>query len=309
MKYHVEKNTLINADMSTVRSLVEDFSQWNNWSPWTIIEPECTVKVTGKPGEKGHAMSWDGKIIGSGINTLTSNKNNELRYDLEFIKPFKSKAQTGFVLEESEGGVKVTWTMDAGMPFFLFFMVKKMKAWIGMDYDRGLRMLKEMAENGKVNAETINNKVVDLKGFSYVGIQKTVAFEDIGEEMKKDFDTLLDDIVHKRNASPKHWISLYPKMDMVNMRMTYIAAVSDEQLQGEDLDPEYVRGEIKDGKALEIKHNGSYDFLGNAWSMGMMYLRAKKMKQDGVPFELYRNSPKEVQPEELKTSIYFPIKG
>ena len=95
---------------------------------------------------------------------------------------------------------------------------------------------------------------------------------------------------------------------MKNMQATYIAAVSDEDLSDLDLDADYIQGKINDAKMLEIKHNGSYEFIGNAWSMGMMTMQAKKIKGSGFPFEQYWNSPLEVKPEELKSSIYFPVK-
>ena len=165
-----------------------------------------------------------------------------------------------------------------------------------------------MAEKGEVKAKTTNNGVVDYEGFSYVGIQKTISIDDIKNTMPKDFEKIVQDVVITNNKSAKHWVSIYPKMDMKNRRMTYIAAVSDEDLDGVDLDSNYIRGSLNGGKVLEIKHDGSYDFIGNAWSMGMMYVRAKKMKQRDVPFEQYWNSPLEVSPEELKSSIYFPLK-
>ena len=309
MKYHVERSITIDKDLNTVRSHLEDFSRWNSWSPWTIVEPECPIEITGEPGQVGHSMRWDGQIIGSGINTLSGNDEKRLEYDLEFITPFKSKARTGFSLDETKDGTSVTWTMDGAMPFYLFFMIAMMKGWIAMDYDRGLRMLKAVVEDGGVNASTSNKGVSDLTGFSYVGIQRTATLEEIGVQMKKDFETIIDDVVHKREKSARHWVSLYPKMDMKNLQLTYIAAISDEELKDEDLGPDYVKGSVESGQALEISHEGSYDFLGNGWSMGMMYLRAKKMKQKGIPFEFYWNSPLEVETHELKTSIYFPLKS
>ena len=131
----------------------------------------------------------------------------------------------------------------------------------------------------------------------------------MGDAMKKDYDRITEDLAHKYNVVPDQWVSLYPKMNMKKREMTYIAAVSDEGLHDVDLSPDYVRGEVKPGKALEIKHDGAYDFIGNAWSMGVMYLRSKKIKQSGTPFEKYWNNPRDVSPEELQTSIYFPLKG
>jgi effector-binding domain-containing protein len=288
--------------------LVSDFKKWNGWSPWTIAEPDCPVTITGKVGQIGHQMSWDGKIIGSGKNTLIDVSEKQLVYDLEFLKPYKSKAITKFIFSSTKKGIKVTWTMDSSMPFFMFFMIPMMKAWIGMDYDRGLRMLKAVAEKGKVTATTTNKGVVNVAGFSYVGLKRTAAMDEVGPAMQKDFDKIIQDVVVKNGKSAQHWIALYPKFDMVKGTMSYIAAVSDENLNEVDLGSEYVRGSVKDGKALEIFHQGSYEFLGNAWSMGMMFLRAKKMKQRPVPYEYYWNSPKEVKPEKLKTSVFFPLR-
>ncbi|WP_444995344.1 SRPBCC family protein [Aliikangiella sp. IMCC44359] len=308
MKFEVNKSTTIEAPISKVRALVEDFNHWNSWSPWTIIEPGCVVNVAGNPKEPGHSMSWDGEVIGSGKNTLRSADSNQLNYDLEFFKPWKSKAKVSFLFEEIDNKTKVTWIMSSSMPFFMFFMIKTMKNWIGMDYERGLRMLKEIAEKGSVKCQTTNNGMVEYKGFSYVGIQRTVPVSDMPVTMKEDFEKIVNDIVVNGQKGAKHWVCIYPKFDMKNMKATYIAAVSDEDLENINLDPEYIKGQIDDSKALEIKHDGSYDFLGNAWSMGMMYMQAKKIKGTGFPFEQYWNSPMEEAPDDLKTSIFFPSK-
>ena len=309
MKYQVVRSTVINADLNKVRSIVGDFKTWLKWSPWNIVEPECKMDFDGNPSEPGHKMSWDGEVIGSGVNTISSVEDNAFHYDLEFIKPFRSKAKVSFLFEKEGEGTKVTWTMDSSMPFFLFFMIPMMKAWIGMDYERGLRMLKAVLEEGKVDADTNNLGKQQFEGFSYVGIKRTCSMAEIGDKMSADFGKIIEDVVEKNNRSAKHWVSLYSKMSMRTGVMTYIAAVSDEGLEGVDLGEGYVKGEIKSGTMLEIKHRGSYDFIGNAWSMGMMIIRSKKLRQNGVPFEYYFNSPMEVKPNELLTSIYFPLKG
>lgn len=308
MKFEVRKSIEIDASTAKVRELVEDFSHWNSWSPWTIVEPNCSVDVVGSPRESGHSMSWDGEVIGSGKNTLQSLEAHQLNYDLEFFKPWKSKAKASFLFEEIGNQTKVTWIMNSSMPFFMFFMIKTMKNWIGMDYERGLRMLKEVSEKGSVKCETANNGTVKYDGFSYVGIKRTVPISDMPATMANDFEKLVNDIVVNGQKGAKHWVCIYPKFDLKNMQATYIAAVSDEDLANVNLDSEYVKGQIDDSKMLEIKHDGSYDFLGNAWSMGMMYMRAKKLKGNGFPFEQYWNSPMEEAPDDLKTSIYFPLK-
>ena len=308
MKYQISRSTVIDADIASVRSLITDFNQWNRWSPWTIAEPDCKISVEGYDGEPGHMMCWDGEIIGSGTNTLVELDDSILRYDLVFLKPFKSKAAVSFELERSGDSTKVTWNMDSSMPFFLFFMVNMMKALIEMDYDRGLRMLKEIAEKGEVKAVTKNEGRRSFDGFSYVGIKRRVRIDEMKKHMPKDFEKIVQDVVKDAGKGAKHWLSLYPKFHAKTREMTYIAAVSDEQLEGVDLGPEYVRGELKSGDVLEISHQGSFDFIGNAWSMGMMYVRAKKMKQRGIPFEYYHNNPLETPEEDVRASVFFQVK-
>jgi len=308
MKFDVVKSITIKASMNEVRNLVEDFKHWNSWSPWTVLEPSCPVNIEGSANEPGHSMSWDGDIIGSGKNTLESTNAEKLNYHLEFFKPWKSQAKVEFTFAELEDQTKVTWSLDSDMPFFMFFMIKTMKNMIGMDYDRGLKMLKEVAENGTVKAKTENNGMVDYQGFSFVGIQRTVSYENMATIMQQDFEKMVNDIVINGKKGAQHWVCIYPKFNTRNMEVTYIAAVSDEDLADVQLDSSYTRGRIADTKMLEIKHEGAYEFLGNAWTMGMMYLRAKKIKGKKYPFEQYWNNPADVKPEELLTSVYFPVK-
>lgn len=308
MKYNIEKSIEINADMDKVKGLVADFGTWNSWSPWTIAEPDCEVKVTGSAGTVGHEMFWDGEIIGSGTHTIREMSDGRIDFDLEFLSPYKSKAQTYFMFEKNGGSTKVTWGMDGSMPFFLFFMIPMMKQWIGMDYERGLKMMKAIAEKGKVNAKTKNEGIKDVEGFGYVGLERTCSMAEIKDVMPEDFGKLMK-VLQENGKNAKHWLSVYSKMNMKNGQMTYIAAMSDEDLEGVELGSEFKIGKIKGGKMLEIKHEGSYDFLGNAWSMGMMIVRAKKMKQNAAPFEYYWNNPDGTEESELKTSVYFPVKG
>lgn len=308
MKYQVRKSIVIDADKDTVRPYLADFQNWSAWSPWSVIEPHHKSSFDGALGEAGSSMSWDGSVIGSGKMTLASVVNDDYEYQLEFFAPWKSEAKTAISLRAKGTATEVTWTMDGAMPFYLFFMVGMMKAWIGMDYDRGLRMLKELAEKGEVDAQTSDLGVVDFDGFSYVGLANTSLVQDMPSDMQADFDRLMSDVAGAPCA-PKHHLAIYTEVKMSKQRFSYISAVSDESTGELALASDYVHGQIPTQKMLEIRHRGSYHFLGNAWSMGHMVARAKKLKTNGKPFEYYHNSPKEVTENELLTSIFFPVKG
>ncbi len=78
-----------------------------------------------------------------------------------------------------------------------------------------------------------------------------------------------------------------------------------------DLKVGFVSGELPTCEVYSFKHTGPYRHLGNAWSTGMMYARAKAFKQNKKihPFEIYENDPKEVEENALMTTVHFPSKG
>ena len=146
-KMNIDKSIVINKKPGEIFKYLNDFNEWVFWSPWLITDPDAKTKVS----EDGKYNEWDGKVVGSGNMTILSEKENEsIDYNLTFLKPWKSKAKVSFILKPTAEGTEVHWTMESGLPFFLFWMKKMMVAFIGMDYDRGLGMLKSYAEEGKV---------------------------------------------------------------------------------------------------------------------------------------------------------------
>lgn len=92
IQFNVERSIVINESVETVFNKVSDFNTWDIWSPWICQEPECPVKISGKPGEKGHTQAWDGNRIGAGHITLVDIiADRSLNYDLFFIRPWKSQ--------------------------------------------------------------------------------------------------------------------------------------------------------------------------------------------------------------------------
>ncbi len=98
----------------------------------------------------GSTYHWSGTVTGEGELVHKDLQPGRLiQDDLNFIKPFKSFAKTAFVLKPDRDGTQVTWNMDSSLPWFLFWMIPMMKTFIGMDYQRGLSMLKDLIETDR----------------------------------------------------------------------------------------------------------------------------------------------------------------
>ena len=287
---------------------IGDFSTWRTWSPWICQEPECPVDISGEPLKPGHQQKWDGQRIGSGeMQIINAEPAKKLEYDLHFLKPWKSHSKTAFELTGDGDKTTVSWSMQGTLPFFLFFMKKLMSAWVGSDYDRGLSMLKELIENGKIDTVSTVKGITDQKSFHYIGIRKECTNSDVGEEMEKVFDDLNKHLANTKATDPDFFFSFYHKFDLVQGACEFLSGAGyRDHKPSEESGME--TGTVSAHKAVNVEHRGPYRHLGNAWSTIMSYEREKKIKKDkSIPmYEIYRNHPKEVSEENLLTDLYMP---
>ncbi|MEM1083944.1 MAG: SRPBCC family protein [Verrucomicrobiota bacterium] len=306
-KFSVRKSIHIDAPVEKVHASVRDFKQWPAWSPWLIAEPDCPLTFA----DDGKSYSWDGRIIGSGgMEVVGEEAPGAIHYRLTFLKPWKSVSAVTFSFHESKGGTEVVWEMNSSLPFIMFWMKNMMTAFIGMDYERGLVMLKQQLEGGRVRSKLDFPGEQDYPGCHYVGIQSEGSTKDIGELMKRDLEKL-DAWRQESDAKPAGGlISIYQKWDPVKQQCGYILALP---LEAPLTAPPsgMVTGEIPACQSYVVRHAGPYPQLGNAWAAGMMHARSKIFRQSRSikPFELYENSPETTPEDELVTLVHFPVKA
>lgn len=304
-KMHISRSIKIDAPADKVFKVISDFSDWRPWSPWLITEPEAKVTIA----EDGQSYSWVGKRTGEGKMAIRSSEENKsLDLDLNFIKPWKSYADTRFYLKEEGGSTEVTWVMDSSMPFFLFFLVKLTTAMIGMDYDRGLAMLKEYVETGDVSSKLEFVGSSEFAGGKYVGIKTDTTIENIGPSMEGDFEKLMSYMNNHQDKMAGPPVSIYHKWDVVKGQVSYTSGFPVSEAP-DDLPSGMFIGEMKPTKVNTVRHIGKYDYMGNAWSTLYSMKQAKEFKQAKIhPFEVYINDPKTTPEKEWITDVCFAIK-
>ncbi len=308
--FDVASSIEIDAPASRVRDVVADFTTWPCWSPWLIMEPDCNLTYKGKAGELGHGYDWSGEKVGAGGMVMTALDANRMESDLRFLKPWKSQADIAFdFVSVGDSKTRVTWHMDSSLPFFMFFMVKKMKAMIGSDYDRGLRMLKDYIESGAIPSKIDVGGVVDVPAVVYAGKKFSSSMESISDSMAQAFPDVMNSVASLEVEVSGAPFSVYNKMDLVGQSCEYTAAVplsnrisSDTQLLCE---------ERPACKAYKVTHTGPYRHLGNGWSAAMGDIQHFKHKMDkqNPPFEVYTDDPDNTAEADLRTEIYIPVRA
>jgi DNA gyrase inhibitor GyrI len=306
-KTHVSQSKEISAPVEKVFNTLNNFNYWTDWSPWLICEPEASVKVA----DDTKYYEWEGKRIGSGNMQVTAeNPNTSIDYDLTFLKPWKSTAKVRFVLKPAGDSTLVTWIMDSSLPFFMFWMKKSMEAFIGMDFDRGLNMLKEYVEEGRVKSKLEFIGHGRFQGCQYVGIKRDCNASEVGDLVSGDLEKLKAFVAGNTNNIASEPFSIYHKWDPVKQRVSYTCGIPLKQVP-EQTPTEMIKGSIPAVPTYTLRHIGPHLHLGNAWSTLMAMQRAKefKPKKGFHPFETYVNASGEVAESELITDIHFGLKS
>lgn len=148
--YQVEKNIIINKPVAAVMDRVGDLNFYSQWNPWQQSDPSVKNTITGEPKTAGHKYAWEGKKVGVGSLTLQGMDNKHIHFELEFFKPWKSKAKDNWLFEPwGDNGTKITWQNSGGLPWPVArLMGPVINKNLSHQFETGLNNLKKMCEGG-----------------------------------------------------------------------------------------------------------------------------------------------------------------
>lgn len=305
--FSVDESLVIDAPLAQVRESLLDFRQWPAWSPWICAEPDCKIEYAAD----GKSYHWEGAIIGSGSMKILREQDSRIDYDLQFLKPFKSKAKVNFeLLQEGADRTKVHWRMESSMPFFLFFMVKKTQALISSDYRRGLQRLKDFIERGEVQAKLEFPGASEGLDTQFLGLRKLSKISEIAAVSEGQFERLAAELERLGLEPSGPPMTISHSFDPVQDRLAYTLAIPvAKPVQGHG--EAFVSERIKLERCYKIVLRGPYRHLASAWACGMMHAQAKVFRSDTAAdkVERYLNDPQRVPEQELCTELLFPMRS
>jgi uncharacterized protein YndB with AHSA1/START domain len=149
-EFRITRSAVIPASPEKVFAQVNDFHNWQAWSPWAKLDPNAKATFEGPSSGVGATFKWSGNNeVGEGAQTIIDSRANELIViKLEFDKPFKAVNTTEFVFTPQGGQTLVTWSMSGKNNFVskavdLFIDCDKM---VGSQFEQGLAQLKTVVE-------------------------------------------------------------------------------------------------------------------------------------------------------------------
>ncbi len=149
-EFRVARTATIAAPASAVFAQVNDFRNWDAWSPWAKLDPAMKKTYAGAPAGTGAVYAWNGNNeVGEGRTTITESRPNDLvRIKLEFVRPFAATNDVEFTFKPAGDGTAVTWSMTGRNSFMAraVGLVMDMDKMVGGQFEQGLAQMKSVAE-------------------------------------------------------------------------------------------------------------------------------------------------------------------
>lgn len=152
-EYSVERSATMTAPAADVFAQVNDFHNWEAWSPWAKLDPKAANSFEGPAAGAGAIFKWSGdNKVGEGMMTILESKPNELiKIKLDFKKPMEGTSVTTFTFKEEGKQTQVNWKMSGennfvGKAMCVFNNMDKM---LGGYFEQGLANLKGVVEKAK----------------------------------------------------------------------------------------------------------------------------------------------------------------
>jgi hypothetical protein len=149
--FKVERSATMRAPAPAAFAQVNDFQNWQAWSPWEKVDPALKRQFEGPKAGAGAVYAWQGnKDVGEGRMTIMESRPGELvRIKLEFFKPFAATNTAEFSFKPAGADTTaVTWSM-AGQNNFLskaICLFVDMDRMVGGMFDQGLTQMKAIVE-------------------------------------------------------------------------------------------------------------------------------------------------------------------
>ena len=152
-EYRVARTAAVAAAPERVFAQVNDFHNWEAWSPWAKLDPNAKATFEGPRSGQGAVFIWAGNNeVGEGRMTVTESRPSDLiRIKLDFVKPMEGTSDVEFTFKPQGNDTAVTWTMSGrnnfiGKAICLFMNQDKM---LGGYFEKGLASLKSAVEGAR----------------------------------------------------------------------------------------------------------------------------------------------------------------
>lgn len=308
-KMKVERSITIDAPPFYAFMQVDNLRNYNEWSPWLVMDPNMKIEYEGPASGVGAAYSWTSGDANVGIGKLTiaeSKPYESIQTELQFAD---GQGQGYWKFEPAEGKTKVTWSVesDLGGNIMAKYMGVFADATMGALFEQGLQKLKKLAEQDAKNGYILSIEETDMEPMKYYfALDSSADMSDLHSLYAAAYGELTTFFETNKIKMTKPPISITRRYEEGKPFVFEAGMPADAT----DVEPtgRISAGEVEGGKVVKATMFGPYENMTPVYNQVFEYIRKNNLQVRGDSWEVYLNDPYTVKPEEVHTEIYVPVK-
>ncbi len=149
--FHVRRSVSIKASPERIFALINDFHNWDAWSPYEKMDPAMRRVFHGAHRGNGAVYEWESESNKPGIGRMEiieSSPSSKIVIQLDLAKPIEAINIVEFTLASEGDQTIVNWDMRGPNPYIgkLIGIFYDRDSMVGRDFEQGLANLKTIAE-------------------------------------------------------------------------------------------------------------------------------------------------------------------
>jgi effector-binding domain-containing protein/uncharacterized protein YndB with AHSA1/START domain len=311
--FEVKRERTIDAPAAVIFSNINDFKNWERWSPWMEKQPDAKIEYPEQTKGVGGSFSWKDDQGTGRMNTLSTEPNSSITQNIQFDDYAPSNMDWSFE-PTSDGKTKVTWQIKGENIPFMFKVYSTFSGgydkMMGPDFERGLEKLDSLVvADMKVYDITINGATQHGGGF-YIFNTASCKID--------EFQSKMQDMLDKVNAfalENKITMAGPPFVNFIEWdeknNATIFSCCIPTTSQVITTESDILTGQLEPFRAVKTTLKGNYTYLKEAWDKTMAYIPEHGLEQAeaGPMLEVYVTKPQNYpNPADWLTEIYIAIK-
>lgn len=308
-EYAAEAFETMAVDAQRLREVLLDLGDWYTWLPWLRVDPDIVLEVEGAAGSPAQRLRWHAGRESAGEVLLEGGAADSIACRLRQTEPTGFEGSMRFTLADAgRDGTTVQWRLAGRLPWLRALGVAHLEDTLRADQARGLRLLRDRVELGRVPSCCEAPRLTACGDEGYVGFRVTVPFERLGAMLDAGFDRVRRTLEQRGTRPSGPAFALYDRQDRRHGECTVIACWPFAGDLGADR--HLVRGRRQAATTLSVVHTGAFRHLPNAWARLRTHIARSEHRIDrgSAPFERYLDDPATTAEEARRTEVHFPLR-
>ncbi len=309
----VETDLVIDAPASVLFVQADSLSRLVLWAPPAENDSTAVLRFSGPGRGEGATLAWTSSTAGSGTMAVAESIPYQyVSYVLNRGEP--GQAVSWLELESVAGGTRVTrgFEHDYGYNLVGRYFGLLWRGVVERDHQLSLERLKALAEAlpradfADLDAEHLE---VEARKIAYMSITAEPDTAAVSEALGAAYLDILTDIETRGLRTAGAPRAILRGYEGARRRVDAAIPVNAEAEPAGGTARSGVRfGTSYAGRAVLVRHTGSYKLLGDTHRKFKSYLAALGLERNGAPWETYVTDPGKTPERELMTEIYYPVR-